>query len=145
MKRYGARDQPRGRKPSTGDVVLVQSDTDLVPRPEPPVELGAEEADEWRAICNVVPADYFPAATHKIVVQYCRHVVVARHLAELIAKCGRAKRAFPLAQYLQLIREQRRETAAIYVCLRSMRLTHLATYSKDRAPIAADTPKPWET
>ena len=139
------RPKARGRPPAAGrDVVLLERETDLVPRPQPPPELSDEEAAEWVALCNVVPADYFPGASHAIVVQYCRHRVVARHLAELVRKCG-SGRKLDEGRYLRLCAAQQRETAAIYACLRSMRLTHLATYTRDRAPIAADMPKPWET
>lgn len=144
-RRYGARDRARGRAPAAArGVALIERETDLVPRPQPLAELSDEEAAEWVALCNVVPADYFPGATHMIVASYCRHVVIARHLAELIERCAK-RRPFPTREYLGLIREQRGQTQAIYACLRSMRLTHLATYNKDRAPIAADVPKPWET
>jgi hypothetical protein len=133
---------PDRKTAASREVVLIRDEADIVERPQPPAELGPEERDEWIALCNAVPATYFPRATHMVLVQYCRHVVIARHLAELIQRMS-AKKKFDLRQYRQLIREHRAETQAIYGCLRSMRLTHLATYQRDRTPIPEATPKPW--
>ena len=132
----------RGRKSrlSLLDVAL----TDVVPWPEPPAELTADEAAEWIAICNSVPADYFAQPTYSTLMQYCRHVVVAQHLAELIQRCRKSKKFD--AQFRSLLREQRAETLAIYGCLRSMRLTHLAVKPSSRAAIPSNPmPKPWES
>lgn len=142
---FGEPKVQRGRKSAAAtEIAMVEGLTDIVPRPHPPAELSDEEAVEWVVICNAVPAGYFPSATHMVVVQYCRHVVVARHLSELIHKCERGRR-FDLGQYRRLCSLQQRETLAIYGCLRSMRLTHLATYSRDRSPIPTEMPKPWES
>ena len=131
----------RGRKsPLT---LLETAVTDDCPRPEPPAELTAEEASEWVALCNVVPANYFNRAAQTTLTQYCRHVAVARHLAQLIHRCRQSKK-FDV-QYRQLIREQRGETQAIYACLRSMRLTHLSIRSGRPAVAASPVPRPWET
>jgi hypothetical protein len=42
-----------------------------------------------------------------------------------------------------LLRELRAESAAVIDCLRALRLTHLASYARDRAPVPEATPKPW--
>jgi hypothetical protein len=133
----------RGRKSQLS--LLEAAVTDVVPRPQPPAELTAEQSAEWIVICNSVPADYFSQPTHATLVQYCRHVVVARHLAELIQRCGKSKK-IDTRQYRFLIREQRAETQAIYACLRSMRLTHLAIKPSSRSAIPSNPmPRPWET
>jgi hypothetical protein len=133
---------PRDTAASREVAVLIRDDADVVERPKPPAELSAEEADEWIALCNAVPATYFPASTHMVLVQYCRHVVIARHLSELIRRTS-AKKKFDLRQYRQLIREHRAESVAIQSCLRQMRLTHMATYQRDRSPIPEPAPRPW--
>lgn len=129
------------------EVVIIRDDGDVVERPRPLPELGVEEAEEWVRICNAVPATYFPPATWVMLAQYCRHVVVARHLWQLIERMSKAaaskRKRFDLARYRQLIREHRAEGVAIYACLRSMRLTHLSSYNHDRAPLPEATPKPW--
>ena len=53
-------------------------------RPEPPEELTEEQAAEWRAVVDRLPADWFPRETHGLLAQYCRHVVSARRVARLL-------------------------------------------------------------
>jgi hypothetical protein len=53
-------------------------------KPEPPEELAAEEAEEWRAIVARLPYDWFPRETHGQLVNYCRHVVRANVIDRLI-------------------------------------------------------------
>lgn len=125
------------------EVVIIRDEGDVVERPRPLPELGIEEAEEWVRICNAVPADYFPPATWVTLAQYCRHVVIARHLWQLIVRAGKSKRRLDAANYRSLIREHRAEGVAINACLRSMRLTHLSTYNHDRKPLPEATPKPW--
>jgi hypothetical protein len=135
----------RGRKSAASrDVVHIRDDLgDVVPRPAPLPELTPEEADEWRCICNAVPSTYFPPATWIMVAQYCRHVVFARHLAQMIRQVASSKKKFDMAHYRTLLREHRAEGAAIAGLLRSMRLTHLSSYTDDRTPLPEATPKPW--
>ena len=133
----------RGRKSALS--LLETAMTDICPRPEPPAELSEEEGAEWIEMCNAVPADYFDKPAQVVLAQYCRHVVVARHLSELIRRCEKSKK-FDAKQFRFLIREQRAETLAIYGCLRSMRLTHLAIKPSSRTPIPSNPmPRPWET
>ena len=77
----------RGRK-SAGALTLtvVTGDVEVVRRPEPPTELTREQAAEWRAVVDRLPADWFARETHGLLVQYCRHVVAARRVAELVAR-----------------------------------------------------------
>lgn len=141
---HGEPKTQRGRKSKASqEIVLLATPGEALARPEPPAELSAEERYEWIGICNALPAGYFPPATRMMVVQYCRHVVVARHYAELIHKCERAK-PFDEKRHGWLCRHQRQETTMIYNCLRSMRLTHLASYATDRAAVPDEMAKPWE-
>lgn len=125
------------------EVVIIRDEGDVVERPRPLPELTEEEAEEWVRICNAVPATYFVPATWVMLASYCRHVAIARHLAQLIQRMSKTRRKFDLDRYRVLIREHRGETLAIYACLRGMRLTHLSTYAHDRAPLPEATPKPW--
>jgi hypothetical protein len=136
----------RGRRESAAarDVVLIRDDDgEVLERPKPLPELTPEEADEWRYICNAVPATYFPPATWMMLVQYCRHVVFARHLAQMIRQVQSTRKKFDLNQFRVLLREHRAEGAAIAGLLRSMRLTHLSSYADDRTPLPEAAPKPW--
>src|SRR5262245_26279261 len=55
-------------------------------RPEPPSNLTAKEAAEWRAIVNRLPPDWFPRETHAILAQYCRMVGRGEQYAKILAK-----------------------------------------------------------
>jgi hypothetical protein len=123
-------------------VLIGDDDGGIVERPKPLPELTPEEKDEWTAICAAVPATYFPPATWPIVRSYCRHVVLERHLARMIRREA-SKKAFDLKRYQALTRELRAQTSAIVACLRSLRLTHLASYGGDRTALPEATPKPW--
>jgi hypothetical protein len=133
----------RGRK---GPLKLLDvAVTDVCPRPVPPAELTDEERDAWIVLCNALPGGYFNEPTFATLTQYCRHVVIARHLAELIHRLS-AKKKLDVRQYRSLIREHRAVTLAIYNCLRAMRLTHLSVKPSSRSPIPANAmPRPWET
>lgn len=60
-------------------------------RPPPPAELTKEQAAEWRAIVATKPAEWFSRDTHALLVDLCRHIIMARRVAEQID-------AFPLEQ-----------------------------------------------
>jgi len=144
VKQHGAPKTQRGRKSAAArEIVLLAGPGDAIPRPEPPAELSAEERYEWIDLCNALPATYFPPATRMMLVSYCRHVAVGRHWSELIHKCERT-RPFDEKRYGWLCNQQRAETQAIYGCLRAMRLTHLASYAKERAAVPTEMAKPWE-
>ena len=119
-------------------VLIGDDDGGIIERPKPLPELTPEEKDEWTAICAAVPATYFPPATWPIVRSYCRHVVLERHLARMIRREA-SKKAFDLKRYQALTRELRAQTSAIVACLRSLRLTHLASYGAAVATVDVDT------
>ena len=140
------RKETRGRKSEASTSVVpvsISDDGDVIQRPEPPGELTEQEADEWRTICNAVPADYFPPATWHIVASLCRHRVIERRLHELIEREASKRKGFDSREFRALCREHRAETSAVLSCLRSLRLTHLSTYEHDRRPLPEATPKPW--
>ncbi len=59
-------------------------------RPDPPRDLTAGQAVEWRAIVRRMPADWFPRETHGLLADYCRHVLRSRKIATLIDRIERA-------------------------------------------------------
>jgi hypothetical protein len=119
-------------------------DDDVVEPPPPLEELSRAEGDEWRAIYAAVPPGYLPPATWPLVAQLCRHRVIERRLAQLIHREDTKRTGFSLDTYIQLVRESRATGAAIIVCLRSLRLTPLSSYQRDRSPLPeAPLPKPW--
>src|SRR5262245_12960792 len=132
---------PTGEKPTL--TVIETAATDIIPRPLPPGELSPEEAEEWISLVNAMEPSYWPRVTHPTLVQLVRHIVVARHIAQLIERSSPSRK---LAEWRRLLAAQRAETLAITNLLRSMRLTHLSIKPSSRTPLPDDaTPKPWLT
>jgi hypothetical protein len=119
--------------------------------------LSDEQAEEWRAVVNRMPADWFPRETHGLLAQYCRHVVSARRVAEMIATleatiARESEDGEDAAEVMlkavkaldRLYKMQEREGRAISSLATRMRISQQATYDRTRKkPPAAK--KPWET
>jgi 3-methyladenine DNA glycosylase/8-oxoguanine DNA glycosylase len=90
-----------------------------------------------------MPADWFPRETHGMLAQYCRHVVAARRVAQLIERVEAAPE-FCIESYERLLRMQDKETRGMSLLATRMRLTqHTSkTYAAARKP--SMVPKPWE-
>jgi hypothetical protein len=61
----------RGRK-SASSLTVVRPSSEIVSfirRPEPPAELTDEQAEEWRAIVGVMPADHFMRGNYPLLAQ----------------------------------------------------------------------------
>lgn len=117
----------RGRRSTASLTVVSSNPVQAINRPQPPSDLTREQTEEWVAIVNRLPADWFPRETHPVLVSYVRHIVAARHIAQLIAKIEKAS-AVDIDEYDKLLKLQERETRAITACARSMRLTQQSTY-----------------
>ena len=135
----------RGR-PSSADLAVISvSGLETIRRPRPPTTLTDEQGDEWRAIVNRMPADWFPRETHSILEQLCRHIVAARKVAQMIEGMEKQEGGtFELESYDLLLRMQQRESAAVASLMTKLRLSHQATmrHEKTRKPTLA-TP-PWK-
>lgn len=134
----------RGRK----SAVSLSVSTGVVtvsPRPDPPRELTAEQAGEWRAVVDRLPADWFPRETHGLLVQYCRHIVAARRVAQLIeALETSSENEFDIERYDELLKMQEREGRALSSLATRMRLTQQTTYDKQKRKGSVGTKRPWE-
>jgi hypothetical protein len=108
-----------------------------VGRPRPPKELTDHEAEIWKWIVDRLPPDWFPSETHPLLVQYCRHVLIARHLWELIEDYKADGQPIYRADYNRLLSMHERETKAIAILATRMRLTQHSLYDKTKK-------KPWE-
>jgi hypothetical protein len=105
--------------------------------------LTSEQAAEWVAVVNRLPADWFQRETHGLLVAYCRHVVAARRVAQLIATCEAAE-GFNVDEYDKLLKMQEREGRSISSLATRMRISQHATYDKKRKkPI--ETARPWQS
>jgi len=113
--------------------------------------LTGDQAEEWRAVVGRMPPDWFPRETHPLLAQYCRHVVIARRLAEKVNGFDRAclGNLDGLRQYDALLRMSERQTKALATLATKMRLTQQARYRPETAARAADKStggkRPWET
>jgi hypothetical protein len=131
----------RGRPSSAGLAVVGLAHS--VPRPDVPLELTEEQAEEWRTVVNRLPADWFPPETHPLLVQYCREVVAARKVAQLIA-AHEKKRGINVDYYDQLLKMQDRCSRAIMTLATKMRLSQQATIGKKVARKPELAQRPWE-
>src|SRR5690606_15281507 len=134
----------RGRKSAAALSVVSQLPGQR--RPEPPDELTDEEAADWRDVVNRLPPDWFPAETHGLLVQYCRHVVKARVIAGLIQEfdISWASTDEGLARYDKLTQMAEREGRALSSLATRMRLTQQSRYRADKAVDPKVPRKPWE-
>jgi hypothetical protein len=120
----------RGRK--SGRSVVSLSDIAAVRRPDPPAELRGEQREEWRSIVGAMPAEWFRRESHPLLMQYCRQVCRARHLAQLIDEAERAD-PFDVKDWRELVRDESALATSLSNLATRMRLAQSSTYSKDKA------------
>lgn len=133
----------RGRRSSADLALITGSGISTIQRPDPPMELTAEQGDEWRQIVNRLPADWFPRETWAVLAQLCRHITRARRLAQLIdAAEGAAE--FDVKEYRDLLRSEEEQSRAITSISTKLRITNQATYDKSKKKPSA-APRPWTT
>jgi hypothetical protein len=133
----------RGRKSAASLEVISYSDADVVRRPDPPAELTEEEAEEWKSVVGRLPAHWFLAETHQLLAQYCRHVVGARRVAQLIQQAEAADE-FDIMQYARLLRLQELQSKAMVTLATKMRMTQQSTVRAELARKPLVLPRPWD-
>ena len=131
----------RGRTSAAALEVAVLGKVEAVQRADAPYDLTDEQTEEWWAVVNRLPADWFPRETHGVLAQYCRHVIAARRVAQLVA--AEEAGEFDLDRYDQLLRMQEREGRALSSLATRLRITQQATVDK-RTQKPAQAKKPWE-
>jgi hypothetical protein len=130
----------RGRQPSS--LALVSRPLDIAERPQPPHQLNEEEVEVWVSIVNQETSDWFTAATVPLLAQYCRHVVHSNRIAELIEHTIHSADTMPwIEEYNQLLKLQERESKAMMLLARSMRLTQQTSrHDKSRKTVTLRSP-----
>jgi hypothetical protein len=118
----------------------------------PPRELTEEQAEEWRAIVATKPAEWFNRDSQALLVDLCRHIVIARRVAEQID-------SFPadhlpteegLTRYKKLGAMADRHSRVISVLASKMRLAPSSRYDAKTANTAASradasgSSRPWD-
>lgn len=147
----------RGRASSAEIAVIGPGGIETVRRPEVPEDLTSDQAAEWRAVVNRMPAGWFPRETHGMLAQYCRHVVAARRVAEMIQSLEEKLEQEPVegADKLtimlgaaktmdRLLKMQEREGRAISSLATRMRISQQATVRHEKARKPQVAKKPWE-
>lgn len=135
--------ESRGRK-SAADLAVVTADgLAAIRRPDPPSELTDEQAHEWRSVVNRLPAEWFPRETHGMLAQYCRHVVAARRVAQLIADLE-SNENFSVEDYDRLLKMQEREGRAISSLATRMRISQQSTLDREKKKPLKPAKKPWD-
>lgn len=125
---------------SKADLAVAATVVSVVPRPASPDDLTDEQAHEWDAIVSRMPADWFPRETHGLLAQYCRHVVAARRIAQLIER----QDGYDLGEYDQLLKMQEREGRALSSLATRMRITQQTQWGEQKGRKSKPEKKPWE-
>jgi phage terminase small subunit len=112
-------------------------------RPEPPPELGAEEAEIWRKTVKALRADWFTPETHPMLRNYCRLVTASDRLGD------RALRAMTADDdtFVQAVGDYIRAVKVMTVLASKLRLTPLSRQRSGRVEVRdpfGDRPRPWE-
>jgi hypothetical protein len=132
----------RGRTSAAALATTTISPVETLERPDAPYDLTDEQAEEWWAVVNRMPPDWFPRETHSLLAQYCRHVVRARRIAQLLNATENSKE-FDVKEYRDLLRSEEEQSRAIASLATRMRLSQQATYDKSKKK-PGSTKKPWE-
>ena len=132
------------RGPKSAGALSVAPAIDAVQRPDAPYDLTDEQSEEWWAVVNQMPADWFPRETHGMLSQYCRHVVAARRVQQLVQSAEKSP-ALDVAEYDRLLKMQEREGRAISALATRMRISQQSSFDKKKAKgIVGTIKKPWE-
>lgn len=133
----------RGR-PSAAALALAVSRVETIERQRPPHDLTDEEVEVWAAVSSAEPADWFSPSTVPLLAQYCRHIVGARRIAELIERaCGDPD--LTISSYDRLLKMQDRESRAVAMLATKMRISQQGTTNHRGNKRPNPIRKPWES
>lgn len=133
----------RGRKSADALALTALSGGEVVERPDAPYDLTDEQTGEWRAVVSSLPADWFARGNYALLGQYCRHVVAARRVAQLIEQCAN-NADIDRKEFIELLARQEAETRAVNALLRSMRLTQQSIMPAQTAKRPIKVKNPWD-
>jgi len=119
---------------------LVPAELQRVDRLRPPAELTDEEVEVWVAVTSSVEADWFNPGNAPLLAQYCRHVIAAKRIAELIERNSN-----DVGTFLELLKAQREQTSALKTLAASMRIAQQSTRTyRGNARTISQINVPWE-
>jgi hypothetical protein len=139
----------RGRK-SAASLEVVTRPVEIVERQRPPYDLNDEETEIWQAVVETQAADWFTAASAPILAEYCRQVIHARRIGQMIEQAtshidpDTKEATLTIEDYDRLLRMSVRASAAIAMLATKLRIApqSLTNHRGNKAPRAAK--KPWE-
>ena len=134
--------QQRGRK-SAAELAIAPV-VQVEPRPVAPRELTDEQAAEWDAVVSRMEAEHFTRERWALLAQYCRHVVAARRVAQLVAAVE-GLHDLDLDEYDKLLKMQEREGRALSSLATRMRLTPASEQDRRKSAREKKVSRPWET
>ena len=117
----------------------------VVTRPDPPTELTDEQCGVWNAVVDSHPADWFGPSAYPVLIQYCRHVVAARRVAQLIEQLVDTADGLNVLQFDKLLATQDRESRAIASLATKLRITPQATTNHRGNKVDNSVRKPWQS
>lgn len=143
----------RGPKNRLELSVVPSAAIGAIKRPDPPQHLTDAQADVWVSVVDCLPADWFPTDVHGTLEQYCRHVVAARKVAQLIEQEERGGGIreqdedghIMIDRYDQLLRMQEREGRALSSLATRLRITPQARHHARKDAGKGKVKKPWES
>src|SRR5262245_55364332 len=133
----------RGRKSGEQLTVLPKQPLEAVERQRAPHDLTDEETEIWAAVINSQPADWFSPANIPLLSQYCRHVIQAKRIAELVEKAT-ADPNLSIQDYDRLLKMAEPETRAIAALASRMRICQQALTNHRGHKKAQVARKLWE-
>lgn len=133
----------RGRVSAAAMEIAPVGRIETVQRQNAPHELNDEETEVWFAVVNSWAADWFSPANTPLLTQYCRHVVQARRIAELIERAT-GDPELSVKDYDRLLKVQERESRTIATLATKMRLSQQSTTNHRGNKTQVNPRKPWE-
>jgi hypothetical protein len=115
----------------------------VIERQRPPHDLTDEETVVWASVVETEPADWFSPSTVPLLAQYCRHVVHARRIGELIERAT-SDPDLDVKDYDRLLKMQERESRAIASLATKMRVAQQSTRNDRLNKKTGPARKPWE-
>lgn len=131
----------RGRK-SAAELEIVPA-IQVCERQKAPHDLTDEECEVWSAVVNTEPAERFSRSNIPLLQQFCRHVVQARRIAELIEKAT-SDTDLAVADWDRLLRMQERESRQIATLATKMCISQRSTVNWRGNKKPDQRRKPWE-
>lgn len=140
----------RGRKSVAALEVVTARPVEAVERPLAPHDLNDEETEVWARVVDAMPADWFTAGTMPLLAQYCRHVIQARRIAEMIERATSdvdPETRLPtlsIKDWDRLLKMQTRESEKIASLAVKMRISQSAIRNDRGNRQTKPSRKPWE-